>query len=75
MKIERTRIHFFSDVFSAAPSSDLKVPNAGDKKQNIALPSGCKANPLFVISLPERIRLVCFALGARPVRPAKDKKF
>ena len=25
MKIERTRIHFFSDVFSASTSSDLKV--------------------------------------------------
>ena len=25
--------------------------------------------------LPERVRLVCFALGARPVCPAKEKKF
>ena len=25
--------------------------------------------------LPERVRLVCFDLGARPVCPAKDKKF
>ena len=29
MKIERTRIHFFSDVFDSlpSPSSGLKVPN------------------------------------------------
>ena len=27
MKIERMRIHFFSDVFAAVASSDLKVPN------------------------------------------------
>ena len=26
MKIERTRIDFFSDVFLPSPSSDLKVP-------------------------------------------------
>ena len=27
MKIERMRIHFFSDVFAAVASSDLKVTN------------------------------------------------
>ena len=36
MKIERTRIHFLSDVFSASPSSDLKVPiNDGDGHENV----------------------------------------
>ena len=29
MKIERTRIHFFSDVALPSPSSDLKVPTNG----------------------------------------------
>ena len=44
MKIERTRIHFFSDVFSASPSSDLKVlyiRKEGASPSNLAVQFSC----------------------------------
>ena len=53
MKIERTRIHFFSDVFAArSPYSDLKVPN-------MVLEAGHSSVPVHVrfVLLWERYRL------------------
>ena len=39
MKIESTRIHFFSDVALPSPSSDLKVPTNGG--QTVAIHRDC----------------------------------
>ena len=45
MKIERTRIHFFSDVFSASQSSDLEVLNIrkeGASPSNLVVQFSCQ---------------------------------
>ena len=47
MKIERTRIHFFSDVFSASPSSDIKVlytRKEGVSPRNLVVQFSCQCD-------------------------------
>ena len=47
MKIERTQIHFLSNVVPSSPSSDLKVPNGkrlysnGINRRPIYIEGGC----------------------------------
>ena len=51
MKIERTRIHFFSDVSLPSPSSDLKVPTTTAKATKTSLKKFSAIIPTRSLSL------------------------
>ena len=62
-------------MLKAMPERNLCSQGNGDI--TLPIPQWSKDVKRILCSdkLPERVRLVCFALGARPVCPAKDKKF